>query len=177
MAPRSLSSIKEVLSSNHARVEEVLQKKLRKRKLLSKNSGCREPKDTPGARSDRARAHEPQEKIEDELTRLGADELLAFERRGHLTTKGVLSEAQVLTVKRPAEQAIKERSNEALQQRIRVLLPGHHRITVTSEQQALHHLKTHRQDLGFLQHFNLHRYDSECPCRLSVSCLLLTKRA
>ena len=139
--------------------------------------GYREPQDTSGAHSNRDRAHEPQEKAEGDSTRLGPDELLAFERRGHLTTRGVLSEAQVLTVRWPAEQAIKERSTEALQQRIRVLLPSHHRITVTSKQQALHHLKTHRQELGFLQHFNLHRYDSGCPCRLSVICLLLTKRA
>lgn len=157
MAPRLLNTIKEEPSSNHARVDEVLQKKVRKRKLLDKGSGYSGPQDTPGTHSDRARAHGPQERAGDEPPRLNADELLAFERRGHLTTKGVLSEALVLTLRRPAEQAIRERSTEALQQRIRVLLPGHHRIAVTSEQQALHHLKTHRKELGFLQHFNLHR--------------------
>ena len=160
VAPRLLNTFKEETSSNQARVEEVLQKTLRKRNRLRKDvgpSGRTGPQDTQRPQSDSARVDVPQEASEDESVSLGAEQLLAFERQGHLCTRGILSEAQVLAVRRAAEQAIRERSTEALQQRIRVLLPEQHHVAVTSEQQGLLHLKTHRKELGFLQHFNLHR--------------------
>ena len=160
VAPRLLNTFKEEASSNQARVEEVLQKKLRKKSDLRKDgshSGYTGPQGTRDAQSNRARADVPRGKAKDESVSLGAEELLAFERQGHLSTRGVLSEAQVLAVRRAAERAITDRSTEALQQRIRVLLPRDQHIAVTSEQQGLQYLKTHRKELGFLQHFNLHR--------------------
>ncbi len=156
MAPRLLNTFTDEASSNSARVEEVLRKKLRKDKKGSSQVDYGRPQDTRGTRSDGVRAIVARGEAEDERL-LGARDLLAFERQGHLSTEGVLSEAQILTVRRRAEQAIRERSAEALQQRIRVLLPGHHQIAVTCEQQGLHHLRTHQKELGFLQHFNLHR--------------------
>ena len=162
MASCLLDRHKEEASSNLARVQEVLQKKLRKNKNLGKSSGQAEyggPKDTQRVHRDGGQVDVTRGKAED-VRVLGAEELLAFERQGHLSTRGVLSEAQILTVKRTAEQAIKERSTEALQHRIRVLLPEHHHVAVTSAQQGLHLLQTHHNELGFLQHFNLHRYDS-----------------
>ena len=160
VAPQLRSSYKEEASSNQARVEEVLQKKLSRKTNLGQgggqvgHSGPQSTRDTQGNGAGTNLSHA---KAENKCSSLSAQDLLAFERQGHFSTRGVLSETQVLKARQAAEQAIEARSAEALQHRIRVLLPEHHHIAVTSEQQGLEHLKTHRKEVGFLQHFNLHR--------------------
>jgi len=157
-ASRVLSALQGGASSNFARVEKVLQKTLRKKGGKGcgreKHSG---PQDTQGTERDEKRAESYEQHERKSSGFLTDAELLSFERNGHLSLKGVLSETQVLTAKRAAENAIRERSLEALRHRIRVLLP-HRQIQVTSEQQALQHLKAAHKELGFLQHFNVHRY-------------------
>lgn len=88
---------------------------------------------------------------------LSPSQLLEWERKGHVTTRRALSEAQVLTIRQAAEKAIEKNCLKALRHRIRVLLPGHQQVEVKSKQQGLQHLRAHSRELGFLQHFNLHR--------------------
>ena len=157
-ASHVLSAIQGGASSNFARVEEVLRKKLRKEggkgSGREKHSG---PQHTQGTERDE-KLTESHEQHEGKYSGVLTDaELLNFERNGHLSLKGILSETQVFIAKRAAENAIRERSLEALKHRIRVLLP-HRQFQVISEEQALRHLKASHKELGFLQHFNLHRY-------------------
>ena len=88
---------------------------------------------------------------------LSPSQLLGWERKGHLTIRRALSEAQVLIIREAAERAIEKNCLEALRHRIRVLLPEHQQAEVKSKQQGLQHLRAHSRELGFLQHFNLHR--------------------
>ena len=101
------------------------------------------------------------EKKAGERARVLSDaQLLAFERNGHITLGGVLSEQQILTSKQAVDKAVQSRCLEALRHRMRVLLPADQQIVLQSSQQGVQHLKAHSSGLGFLQHFNLHRYDS-----------------
>ena len=88
---------------------------------------------------------------------LSPSQLLEWERKGHLNIRSVLSESQVLKIRQAAEKAIEINCLEALRHRIRVLLPEHQQAEVKSKQQGLQHLRAHSRELGFLQHFNLHR--------------------
>lgn len=88
---------------------------------------------------------------------LTASQLLTFERSGHISIKLGLSQTQVLTAKRAAEEAVEANCLEAITHRIRVLLPENKRITIKSKEEGLQHLAKHGRELGFLQHFNLHR--------------------
>lgn len=88
---------------------------------------------------------------------LSPSQLLEWERKGHLTIRRALSEAQLLITRQAAEKAIEKSCLEALRHRIRVLLPEHQQAEVKSKQQGLQHLRAHSRELGFLQYFNLHR--------------------
>ena len=98
-------------------------------------------------------------KVDERAKVLNDAQLLAFERNGHITIRNVLSEQQILTSKQAVDEAVQSRCLEALRHRMRVLLPAHQQIALQSSQQGVQHLKAHSKELGFLQHFNLHRYD------------------
>lgn len=89
---------------------------------------------------------------------LSARELLAFERKGYICTRGLLREAELAPLQAEVRRQSDARYLAALQHRVRVLLPDHLQLPVTSKEQGLRHLWSHSKELGFLQHFNLHRH-------------------
>ncbi len=88
---------------------------------------------------------------------LSDSQLLNFERLGHMCTRSLLDGAQVTALHGAVQKEADNRQLVALSHRIRVLLPADKHVPVHSKEQALRHLKRHGQELGFMQHFNLHR--------------------
>ena len=147
-------------SRNAQNVEGVL------RKQRKSGGGRRNPAGDAAQKNPSDKVLTPQDgstkekKAEERARVLNDAQLLAFERNGHITLGNVLSEQQILTSKQAVDKAVQSKCLEALRHRMRVLLPAHQQIVLQSSQQGLQHLKAHSSELGFLQHFNLHRYDS-----------------
>ena len=156
---RPSSSTEEKDSKNTQNIDRVLRKQSKTGEGRSNPAGHAALKDpsyeqlTPRGTSFKKR------KAEEHVKALTDAQLLAFERKGHITLGNVLSETEILTSKQAVEKAVQSRCLEALTHRMRVLLPAHQQIALQSRQQGFQHLKAHSRELGFLQHFNLHRYD------------------
>ena len=154
------SSITARNSRNAQNIEDVLRKQRKSGGGRSNPAGDaveKNPSDkelTPHGVSLKERKAEERARVLDDA------QLLAFERNGHITLSNVLSKQQILTSKQAVDKAVQSRCLEALRHRMRVLLPAHQQIVLESSQQGVQHLKAHSSELGFLQHFNIHRYDS-----------------
>ena len=88
---------------------------------------------------------------------LSDSQLLSFERLGHICTPSLLDGAEVRALQAIVQKEAQARELAALSHRIQVLLPAHKYVPAHSRDQALRHIRQHSQELGFLQHFNLHR--------------------
>ncbi len=88
---------------------------------------------------------------------LSDSQLLSFERLGHICTPSLLTGAEVTALRDVVQREAQARELAALSHRIQVLLPADKHVPAHSRDQALRHIMQHSQELGFLQHFNLHR--------------------
>ena len=95
-------------------------------------------------------------------------ELLTFERKGYICTRGLLQETEVVSLQSEICRQSDARCLTALQHRVRVLLPAELQLLVTDREQGMRHLRKHSKELGFLQHFNLHRHAICCFCIMAA---------
>ena len=85
-------------------------------------------------------------------------ELLAYERKGHVCIRGVLSQDEARPMVSDLIRETKARQLDAYRHRISVLCPGVDADAVASEAEALDVLaRGSEEEVGFLQTFNLHR--------------------
>ena len=154
-------------SSNHEQVQRVLQKSAGSGRLKGTSLQTRERSPAGDhAGSDQQHTNEDsKEPIEanpfDSVgppRELTAREQLTFERRGHICTRGLFKETEVASLQSEIRLQADARCLTALQHRVRVLLPAELQLPVTDREQGLNHLQKHSKELGFLQHFNLHRH-------------------
>lgn len=154
------SSVQAKDSRNTQNIQDVLRKQRKTGQGRSNPAGPDAHKH-PSHRQSTSHGTRLSRRNRDERARVLSDaQLLAFERNGHITLTDVLSEKELLASKQAVEEAVHSRCLDALTHRMRVLLPAHQQIAIQSSQQGFQHLKAHSRELGFLQHFNLHRYDS-----------------
>ena len=149
---------------NRASVQEVLLKLQgggRRRRQLPDSIAQEppEPNHATGEVQPRTESSEPNPFDADAPPRtLSERQLLTFERKGHLCTRGLLQPQEVARLHAEVSRHAEERCMTALQHRMRVLLRPEQQVPVTSREQGLQHLQRHSRELGFLQHFNLHRH-------------------
>ena len=91
-------------------------------------------------------------------------EQLAFERKGHVCVRGVLSNDEAKGMVSELIRETKARQLEAYRHRIAVLCPDQDPTRVRDEAEALDVLRKHSdEEVGFLQTFNLHRPSAATP--------------
>ena len=91
-------------------------------------------------------------------------EQLAFERKGHVCVRGVLSNDEAKGMVSELIRETKARQLEAYRHRIAVLCPDQDPTRVQNEAEALDVLRKHSdEEVGFLQTFNLHRRSAAFP--------------
>lgn len=90
---------------------------------------------------------------------LSAAQLLRFERKGHVATRGLLSASELAPVVPLLQKALEQESLTAWRHRVSVLCPPHvDAQALRSVGEARRLLEHHGSDaVGFLQTFNLHR--------------------
>jgi len=101
---------------------------------------------------------------EGEQRRVSAEEALQYERNGHVCIRGAVSPPTDMNpMVKAVSGEIMARRLEAYKHRVSVLCPGVGAEAVTSVEEARKILKKHsKEDVGFLQTFNLHR-DEDSP--------------
>lgn len=85
-------------------------------------------------------------------------EQLAFERKGHVCIRGILTQDEATEMVSGLIKETKARQLEAFRHRVSVLCPGYDPSLVNSPADAMAILEAHSdEEVGFLQTFNLHR--------------------
>lgn len=95
-----------------------------------------------------------------------AAQLLAFERKGHLTSRRLFSESELAPLVQPLLSQLQREELAAWRQRVSVLAPRAAQPRSVGEAKALLAKHAGGETVGFLQHFNLHRGGSEVAAPL-----------
>lgn len=131
----------------------------RKRSTAERPAPPRAPPRAPLVFDDSSRASDvfPPEGDRD----VSLQEMLAYERKGHVCIRGVLSQDEARPMVSDLIRETKARQLDAYRHRISVLCPGVDADAVASEAEALDILaRSSEEEVGFLQTFNLHRPDA-----------------
>ncbi|KAK9800783.1 hypothetical protein WJX73_002660 [Symbiochloris irregularis] len=91
---------------------------------------------------------------------LSTEEVLSFERKGHIQLNGLLTAPEVHQLAKHVDQAISKRQLEALRHRVRVLVSEHEAKACRTVEDAKAALRRAHAEVGFLQFFNLWRHCS-----------------
>ena len=104
-------------------------------------------------------------------TRLTADQLLSFERKGHIQLRDLLPAEVVQQLAHTLQAVIEQRQPEALLHRVRVLCGHREAQACHSTEDAKAALRRARAEVGFLQFFNLWRQGASSCCTCTNSLL------
>lgn len=155
---RSTTRDDEVFEQNKNSIQLVLRRRKSRPPLQRSRS---EPKkdETPGKKNVNESSQDTQSCFDAAAPTqvLSDSQLLSFERLGHICTPSLLDRGEVSALQAVVQKEAQARELAALSHRIQVLLPADKHVSAHSRDQALRHIRQHSQELGFLQHFNLHR--------------------